>query len=68
MMKVTRRSPLTGVLNTLELNIDQYGYDAWKKGALIQDVFPNLTVDEREFILSGLLPNEWEELFSEDEE
>lgn len=29
----------------------------------LQDVFSNLSVDEREFIKSGMTPDEWKELF-----
>ena len=31
----------------------------------IQDIFSNLSADEREFIKSGLYPGEWEEIFNE---
>lgn len=37
------------------------------RGALIQDAFPTLTPDEREFLLTGMTADEWDELFSEDE-
>jgi hypothetical protein len=30
---------------------------------LIQDIFPNLPHGEREFIKTGITPQEWEELF-----
>jgi len=32
-------------------------------GALIQDAMPFLDVDQREFIISGLTPEMWEEYF-----
>ena len=32
-------------------------------GALIQDAMPFLDVDQREFIISGLTPEMWEECF-----
>ena len=35
------------------------------KLGLIQDAFPHLTADEREFIISGIPPHEWDELFKE---
>lgn len=31
-------------------------YDRWRAGALIQDVWPDLSVDEREVRISGLHP------------
>lgn len=30
---------------------------------LIQDALPDATADEREFIISGVTPQEWEKLF-----
>lgn len=32
---------------------------------LIQNILPHLTVDEREFLLTGLVGDEWEELWKE---
>lgn len=42
---------------------------AWKtSGIMIQEAFPDLTPDQREFLLSGSTPEEWDELFKEEEE
>jgi hypothetical protein len=35
-------------------------YIAYKKGMLIQDAFPDLSNDAREFIISGITKEEWE--------
>jgi len=32
-------------------------------GALIQDVYSQLNPDQREFIMTGITPNEWEATF-----
>ena len=40
----------------------------WANGKLIQDGMWELTPDEREYILTGILPGEWEELFGEEDE
>ena len=40
----------------------------WADGALIQDAFPWLMPDEREFIKTGITPEEWNNIFGEDEE
>lgn len=34
----------------------------WRAGALAQDAFPDLTPDEREFMISGVTPAEWDEM------
>lgn len=40
----------------------------YNKGALIQDAFPRLTAEQREFLLTGITPEEWETLKEEEEE
>ena len=41
------------------------GKTAYKEGALIQRAFPFLSDDEREFLMSGLTPDMWDDLFTE---
>jgi hypothetical protein len=31
---------------------------------LIQDIVPNLSKEEREFLITGITPKEWNELFN----
>ena len=64
-MKITRVSTISGKSNTLDLNVGQHQIDAWKNGMLIQDAMPDLTVNEREFIKSGITPEEWDLTFGE---
>ena len=63
-MLITRTSPFSGITNSMEIAVTQAQLDAWESGTLIQDAMPNLSADEREFILTGILPEEWDELFS----
>ena len=35
---------------------------------LIQDIVPNLSKEEREFLITGITPKEWNELFNPIEE
>lgn len=44
------------------------GLDRYKAGALIQVAFPTLTDDEREFLMTGIGPGEWDAIFSESDE
>lgn len=40
-------------------------YVMWKdKQTLIQDVFPELNADEREFLISGWTPSEWNKMMA----
>jgi hypothetical protein len=62
-MNITKRSPLTGIETTLDLPVTPAQLARWKNGGLIQDCFPNLTPEQREFMISGLAPGEFEEMF-----
>lgn len=42
-------------------------WDAWQNGAHIQNAMPELTADEREFLLTGMTPEEWDATFGEEE-
>jgi|TARA_R110001632_G_scaffold127569_1_gene241344 hypothetical protein len=61
MITITRRSPLTGKTNTMRLDLSEGALHAWKGGMLAQDAMPNLSADEREFVMTGITPYEWEE-------
>ena len=61
-MEITRRSMLTGKTHTRVVNATQQEIAAWQAGALIQDAMPFLSVDDREFIMSGITPEEWDAL------
>jgi len=63
-MLITRNSPFTGTTITMNIDVTQAQLDAWESGTLIQDAMPNISADEREFIMTGITPEEWEELFS----
>lgn len=63
MMNITRVSPLTGEEHTLRLAVSQVQMDRWEMGEYVQDVFPHLTASEREFIISGITEDEWENAF-----
>ena len=36
----------------------------WRGGMLIQDAMPDLSVDEREFIMTGMTPDDWEKMYA----
>ena len=69
MIKVTRQSAITRKINTMELPITQEHLDMYETvgDILIQDAFPNLNAEQREFILSGITPQEWNDTFGEEE-
>lgn len=59
-----RTSPVTGNENSMIMEIDSKDYVSWKEeGALIQNAMPYLTPDEREFLMTGCTPEDWDTLF-----
>jgi len=67
-VKVTRRDPFTNKTNTVEIPVTTAQLDQWRSGGrLIQDVMRNLTDDEREFLMTGLMPESWKSIFPDDE-
>ena len=61
-MIIKRVSPLTGRLNNMYIDVTIEQLMQWKEGRLIQDVMPSLTSAEREFIMTGYTPEDWEVL------
>ena len=70
MIQVTRQSIITKKINTMELPITQEHLDIYETvgDILIQDAFPNLDAEQREFILTGITPQEWNDTFGGDDE
>ena len=66
MMLITRKSLISGDINTMSLPITEEQYTAWEQGTLVQDAMPHLTPDEREFVMTGITPTEWAETFGEE--
>tara|TARA_Y100000816_G_scaffold268920_1_gene231474 strand:- start:38 stop:256 length:219 start_codon:yes stop_codon:yes gene_type:complete len=66
MVLVKRVSPLTGLENEMMLDITSEQVEEWNRPAgerrLIQEIFSNLSEDEREFIQTGYTPSDWKEM------
>jgi hypothetical protein len=60
-IKISRYSPFSGALNVRTIVMNQEDYDNWAAGKYnyIQDAFPYLSADDREFIKTGITPEEW---------
>jgi len=68
MIEVARVSPLTGNTNYMVLDITQEQVEAWNnpcRKELIQDIFPNLSDVEREFIMTGYTAQDWKTIYGE---
>jgi hypothetical protein len=42
-------------------------FNAWKSGMLIQEAFPTLNAEQREFLMTGITPDEWTRAFDGEE-
>jgi hypothetical protein len=66
-ISITRGSPFTTTQSTmiLPISLAQWvsAHRAWQDGTLIQVAFPTLNADQREFIMTGLTPAQWNEIF-----
>ena len=65
-MMITMRSPISGRLASMDLDITETAIDAWKAGTLIQKAMPNLSPDEREFLMTGIHGDEWASMIKDD--
>ena len=62
MASITRTSIMSGIERTKEINVTHAQLLAWENGTVIQIAMPNLTPDEREFLMTGITADEWEGL------
>lgn len=62
-MKITRISALSGKTRTREMDVTQAQLNAYEDGAYLQDAFPHLSADDREFIKTGITTEEWDAAF-----
>jgi len=59
-MNITRTSMLTSVTRTLFVEgLTQNMVDRWEAGELIQDAMPDISSDIRDFLITGMPPEEW---------
>jgi hypothetical protein len=68
-MNVTRTSILSAETNTLFIEgLTQDMLDAWHNGALIQEALAGIPLELREFVMTGVTPDEWNEKIGEEPE
>ena len=68
---VRKKSILTGQVNEMDLDLDPNALERWlasprAERPFLRDAFPHLSADEREFLLSGSTPAEWDRYFGGD--
>lgn len=67
-MLITKTSMLSGKTRTLDLPITAGQIALYQSGALVQHAFPHLSEADREFFLTGITDDEWDEAFPDDDE
>ena len=63
-MKITRTSRLTGKTSVMYLDITKEQLFSWVDGELVQNAMPQLSAEEREFLVTGITPDEWDSVFA----
>jgi len=65
-LEITRRSILSGETHTRRISGTKTQFLNWLGGMWVQRAFPNATKEDREFIISGITPEEWEKEFGKE--
>lgn len=67
MIEFVRRSPFTGKVNSMVIDVTEEQVARWEAGVSIQHAMPNVSPEHREFILTGITPEEWANTFGEEQ-
>lgn len=67
-MLITRKSLFSGVTRTIDLPVTSEQLMRWANGELIQNAFPHLDADQREFLLTGATKEEWDAAFADEDD
>lgn len=46
-----------------KVTVDEKGFDEWESGEPIQYALPKVSVDDKDFLISGISPEGWKETF-----
>ena len=58
-MLIEKVSMLTNKVHIREIDVTREQVENWQGGMLIQEAMPNLSIDDREFIQTGVTADEW---------
>ena len=48
----------------IRLIVNREGFEKYRDGALVQNAFPEMSREDRELLISGTTPEEWEDIFN----
>ncbi len=52
---------------TVQICVPDAGYAKWQHGACIQDAMPEVSISDREMLISGTCPTCWDMLFPKED-
>jgi hypothetical protein len=65
-MIIKRTSEFSGITREVELPVTIEQMGRFESGLeTLQDIFPHLSADDREFIKTGITAEEWDQMFAE---
>ena len=66
-MLVERTSNISGKTTTREIDVTEDQLVRYEnREGLVQDIMPDISPDDREFIMTGITPEEWDEVFPDE--
>ena len=66
-MNITMTSMISGITRTKNIPVTKSQIYNWKiAGVLIQNAMPDVSVTDREFIMTGITQEEWTETFNKE--
>ena len=66
-MLITRTSILSGNLTSREIDVTPEQIALWEGGELLQVALAGVSAEDREFIKTGITPEEWDAMVGEEE-
>lgn len=70
-MLVTKTSQMSGNTHTIDVDVTEEQLfriaNRRESGELIQTIAPNISKELREFLMTGITPEEWNEMFAPNE-
>jgi hypothetical protein len=67
-MVIEMKSILSGKTSSMDLPVTGLQINLWKRGMLIQDAMPDLSVEQREFLITGMTLEEQDAFFNRGED
>jgi hypothetical protein len=67
-MVVEMKSILSGKTSSMDLPVTDLQVNLWRSGMLIQNVMPDLSIEQREFLITGMTVEEQDAFFNKEED